>query len=78
MMRGVSPFVQEMTGSARMRGLALQTLFALMDADGNGVVSLEEAQAFMAIATQRVFNGVDADGSGEVTLEELRAFIQGR
>lgn len=62
----------------RMRGLVLQTVFALMDADGDGAVSLEEAQEFMTDATMRVFNGVDADNDGEVTLEELRAFVQGR
>lgn len=78
MMGGMSPRMQEMMGNPRMRGLALQTLFALMDADGDGVVTEEEAQSFMSVATQRVFNGVDADGSGEVTLEEFRAFVQGR
>ena len=78
MRQGISPRFQEMMSSPRMRGLALQTLFALMDADGDGAISLEEAQEFMAVATERVFNGVDGDDDGEVTLEELRAFVQGR
>lgn len=78
MMQGISPRFQEMMNSSRMRGLALQTLFALMDADGDGTISLEEAQEFMAVATERVFHGVDADNDQEVTLEELRAFVQGR
>jgi EF hand len=48
-------------------------LFALMDADGDGTVSLDEFKA----AHERIFKAMDADKDGRLTLEEMRAFMQG-
>jgi hypothetical protein len=46
---------------------------AVMDADGDGALSLEEVQE----AHARIFNHVDADDDGRVTPEEMQAFFHG-
>jgi EF hand len=49
-------------------------LFILMDADGDGTISLDE---FRAVG-ERIFKAMDGpDKDGRVTWEEMRAFIQG-
>ena len=48
-------------------------LFALMDADGDGTISLQEFQA----AHERIFKAMDANKDGRLTLEEIQAFMQG-
>jgi Ca2+-binding EF-hand superfamily protein len=48
-------------------------LFAIMDSDGDGTVSLLEFQA----AHERIFKAMDANKDGRLTLEEIQAFMQG-
>jgi DNA-binding response OmpR family regulator len=46
------------------------TSFALIDSDGDGLISLHEFQA----AYERIFKAMDADKDGTLTLEEMQAF----
>jgi hypothetical protein len=63
-----------MMGSGGMHsGMIMRMLFALMDADGDGTVSLQEFQA----AHERIFKAMDANKDGRLTLEEIQAFMQG-
>jgi cephalosporin hydroxylase len=48
-------------------------IFSLMDADGDGKLTLQEFQA----AHERIFKAMDADHDGTVTLEEMQAFMRG-
>jgi hypothetical protein len=48
-------------------------IFSLMDADGDGKLSLQEFQA----AHERIFKAMDANKDGFVTLEEMQDFIRG-
>ena len=48
-------------------------MFALMDADSDGTISLQEFQA----AHERIFRAMDTNKDGKLTLEEMEAFIQG-
>jgi hypothetical protein len=50
----------------------MTVMFVLMDADGNGTLSLEEVLA----VEERFFNRADADGDGELTEAELMGFIR--
>ncbi|MEH2513658.1 hypothetical protein V1291_005012 [Nitrobacteraceae bacterium AZCC 1564] len=60
MMGGGPPFMMRM-------------MFALMDADGDGTISLQEFQA----AHERIFRAMDTNKDGKLTPEEMRAFIRG-
>jgi hypothetical protein len=51
----------------------MRLIFALMDSDGDGTISLEEFQA----AHERIFKAMDADKDGTVTLEEMQDFMRG-
>ena len=51
----------------------MRFIFALMDSDGDGTVSLQEFQA----AHEKIFKGIDTDKDGTITLEEIRAFMRG-
>jgi hypothetical protein len=51
----------------------MRMMFALMDADGDGTISLQEFQA----AHERIFKGMDSNKDGKLTLEEMQAFIHG-
>ena len=64
-----------MTGGGGMmgRGAAMRFIFALMDGDGDGTVSLQEFQA----AHEKIFKAMDTDKDGTLTLEEIQAFVQG-
>jgi hypothetical protein len=53
--------------------VGLRIIFSLMDADGDGTVSLQEFQA----AQERIFKAMDADHDGTVTLEEMQDFMRG-
>jgi hypothetical protein len=48
-------------------------LFALIDSDGDGTISLQEWQA----AHERIFKAMDTDKDGTLTFEEIQQFIQG-
>ena len=53
--------------------VVMRIIFGLMDANGDGKLSLEEFQA----AHERIFKAMDADHDGTVTLEEMQAFMRG-
>jgi EF hand len=61
-------------GWDRERGMVgLRIIFSLMDADGDGKLTLQEFQA----ANERIFKAMDADHDGTVTLEEMQDFMRG-
>ena len=64
-----------MTGGGGMmgQGAAMRFIFALMDSDGDGTVSLQEFQA----AHEKIFKAMDTDKDGTLTLEEIQAFMRG-
>jgi Ca2+-binding EF-hand superfamily protein len=51
----------------------MRIIFALMDSDGDGTISLQEFQA----DHERIFKAMDANKDGVLTLEEMQAFMQG-
>jgi hypothetical protein len=58
---------------AMQSGMMMRMLFALMDSDGDGTVSLQEFQA----AHERIFKAIDTNKDGVLTLEEIQAFMRG-
>jgi hypothetical protein len=60
-------------GTMMGRGAAMRFIFALMDSDGDGTVSLQEFQA----AHEKIFKAMDTDKDGTLTIEEIRAFMRG-
>ena len=62
-----------MGGGAMGPPFMMRMMFALMDADGDGTISLQEFQA----AHERIFKAMDSNKDGKLTLEEMRAFIHG-
>ena len=55
------------------RSVMARIIFSLMDADGDGKLTLQEWQA----AHERIFKAMDTDHDGTVTLEEMEAFMHG-
>lgn len=53
--------------------IMFRMIFALMDADGDGTVSLPEFQ----VAHERIFKAMDSNKDGKLTLEETLAFMRG-
>jgi Ca2+-binding EF-hand superfamily protein len=60
-------------GGMMGRGVAMRFIFALMDSDSDGTVSLQEFQA----AHEKIFKAMDVDKDGTLTLEEIQAFMRG-
>src|SRR5215472_12144360 len=60
-------------GGMMGHGAAMRFIFALMDSDGDGTVSLQEFQA----AHEKIFKAMDTDKDGTLTLEEMQAFMRG-
>jgi EF hand domain-containing protein len=61
-------------GHGGMMGpVIMRLIFALMDSDGDGTISLQEFQA----AHERIFKAMDANKDGVLTLEEMQAFMHG-
>jgi hypothetical protein len=63
-----------MTGGGMMGPpIMFRMMFALMDADSDGTISLQEFQA----AHERIFKAMDSNKDGKLTLEEMQAFMHG-
>jgi hypothetical protein len=62
-----------MCGGAMGPPIMFRMMFALMDADSDGTISLQEFQA----AHDRIFKAMDSNKDGKLTLEEMQAFMQG-
>ncbi len=62
-----------MMGQRGMMGPLMRIIFALMDADGDGTISLQEFQA----AHERIFKAMDVDKDGTVSFEEMMNFMHG-
>ena len=60
-------------GGMMGHGAVMRFIFALMDSDGDGTVSLQEFQA----AHEKIFKAMDTDKDGTLTLEEIQAFMRG-
>ncbi len=60
-------------GRGIMGPMMMRMIFSLIDADGDGKISLQEFQA----AHERIFKAMDANKDGYVTLEEMQDFIRG-
>ena len=76
-MRGDEMMGERLRHSMRQGGMmqpfAMRIIFALMDRDGDGTVSLEEFQA----AHASIFKAIDADKDGTVSMEEMQSFFHG-
>jgi EF hand domain-containing protein len=62
-----------MMGRGMMSPLAMRMIFALIDSDGDGTISLQEWQA----AHEKIFKAMDVDKDGTVSFEEMLAFMHG-
>ncbi len=66
-----------MMGQGGMMGrggpFAMRIIFALMDSDGDGTVSLSEFQA----AHEKIFKAMDVNKDGVLSLEEMQTFLHG-
>jgi EF hand len=62
-----------MKGQRGMMGPLMRIIFALMDPDADGTVSLEEFQA----AHEKIFKAMDVNKDGTVSFEEMMNFMHG-
>ena len=60
-------------GGAMGPPIMLRMMFALMDGDGDGTISLTEFQ----VAHERIFKAMDSNKDGRLTQEEMQAFMHG-
>ena len=51
--------------------IMMRMMFSLMDADGDGSISLQEFQA----AHERIFRGMDQNKDGRLTMDEMQSFV---
>jgi Ca2+-binding EF-hand superfamily protein len=58
---------------AMMGPFVMRIIFALIDSDSDGTISLQEFQT----AHEKIFKAMDANKDGRLTLEEVMAFMQG-
>ncbi|WP_433960972.1 EF-hand domain-containing protein [Bradyrhizobium liaoningense] len=58
-------------GDAMEPPVPFRIIFALIDADGDGTVSLPEFQ----VAHERIFKAMDRDKDGKLTFDEMMAFM---
>lgn len=63
-----------MGGGAVEPPIMFRMMFALMDADSDGTISLQEFHG----AHERIFKAMDSNKDGKLTLEEMQAFIHGK
>ena len=56
-----------------MHGARMRLVFAIVDADGDGALSLNEVQDFHG----RIFRAVDEDEDGMVEMDEIESFFHG-
>jgi hypothetical protein len=59
--------------SGMMHGAGMRMMFAIVDADSDGALSLAEVQDFHG----RIFNSIDENGDGSVEMEEIESFFHG-
>lgn len=62
-----------MDGGAMGPPIMFRMMFALMDSDSDGTISLPEFQA----AHERIFKTMDSNKDGRLTPEEMQAFMHG-
>jgi hypothetical protein len=60
-------------GGAMAPPIMMRMMFALMDGDGDGTISLMEFQ----VTHERIFKAMDSSKDGRLTLEEMQAFMHG-
>jgi hypothetical protein len=60
-------------GRRVMHSAIMRIIFGMIDANGDGKLTLEEWQA----AQERIFKAMDTDHDGTVTFEEMQAFMHG-
>jgi hypothetical protein len=74
MMPGHGMMGQGVMGHGMMgRAMGMRIMLILMDADGDGALSLEEVQT----AHAKIFKVIDANKDGKVTVEEMQMFFRG-